>query len=83
MSQGCCGYHKEMYECCKDITDDLRITYRSNTDINYTSDPKTFYGKFKQFNFSVVSPWTLYIRGGCHKDIMDGTDVFMDEKYHP
>ena len=63
--------------------DDLRITYGSDTDINYTSDPQTFYRKFKQFDFSVMSPRTLHIHGGCHKDITDGMDVFMDEKYHP
>ena len=80
MSQGCRGCHKEMYGCCKDITDDLPITYQSDTDINYTSDPQTFYRKFKQFDFSVGSPWTLHICGGCHNDI---TDVFMEEKYHP
>ena len=80
MSQGCHGCHKETYGCCKHITDGLQITYGSNKDINYTSDPQTFYGKFKQFDFSVTSPQTLYIRGRCHKDIMD---VFTDEKYHP
>ena len=61
--------------------DDLQITYGSDTDINCTWDPQTFYGKFKQFDFSVVSPRTLHIRGECHKDITDGTDVFTDEKY--
>ena len=83
MSQGCRGCHKEMYGCCVDVTDNLRIIYVSDTDINYTSGPQTFYGKFKQFDFSVASPQTLHIRGGCHKDITDGTDVFTDEKYHP
>ena len=34
-------------------------------------------------DFSVASPRTLPIHGGCHKDIMDGTNVFTDEKYDP
>ena len=61
----------------------LRMTYGSDTDINYTSGPQTFYEKFKQFDFSGASPRILHIRGGCHKYITDGTDVFKDEKYHP
>ena len=60
-----------MYECCKDVMDALRITYGFNADINYTYDPQTSYGKFKQFDFSVVSPRTHHICGGCHKDITD------------
>ena len=64
---------------CKDNTDDIQITYRSVADINYTWHLHTFYRKFKQFHFSVASPRTLHIHGGCHKDIMDG----MDEKYDP
>ena len=71
MSQGCRGCHKETYGCRKDITADIRIPYGSVTDIKYTSDPQTFYGKFKQFAC------------GCHKDITDGTDVFTDEKCLP
>ena len=83
MSQGCPGSHKEICACCKDNTDDIRITYRSVADINYTWHPQTFYGKFKQFDFPVASPRTCHIRGGCHKDITDGTDMFTDEKYNP
>ena len=83
MSQGCPGCHKEIYGCCKDITDDLRITHGSNTDINYTWHPQTFYGKFKQFDFSINGLRTQHIRGGCHKDITDGTDMFTDKKDHP
>ena len=56
---------------------------RSVADINYTWHPQTFYGKIKQFDFSVVSPQTHHIRGRCHKAITDGTDVFTDEKYDP
>ena len=67
-----------MYGCCKDVRDALRITYGSDTDINYT---QTFYGKFKQFHFSVAPPRTLHICGRCHKDITNGTDMFTDEKY--
>ena len=62
---------------------DLRITYGSVADINYTWHPPTFYGKFKQFVFSVAFPWTLHIHCRCHKDITDSTDVFMHGKYHP
>ena len=83
MSQGCRVCHKEMYGCCKDIMDDLQITYGSNTDINYTSGPQTFYRKFKQLDFSVASTRTLHICGGCHKDITDSMDMFTDGKYHP
>ena len=53
MSQGCPGCHKEIYGGCKDNTDDIRITYTSVADINCTWHPQTFYGKFKQFDFSV------------------------------
>ena len=81
MSQGCPGCHKEIYGCCKDNTDDIRIIYRSVADISYTLQPQPFYGKFKQFDFSVASPRTHHIHGGCHKAITDGTNVFMDEKY--
>ena len=65
----------------------LRTTYGLHTDlIRILITPrirKTFYEKFKQFDFSVASTRTLHICGGCHKDITDGTDVFTDEKYHP
>ena len=83
MSQGCSGCHKEIYGCCKDNTNDIQITYESVADINYTWHPQTFNGKFKQFVFSVASPRTHHIHGGCHRDITDGTDVFTDEKYDP
>ena len=83
MSQECPGCHKEIYGWCKDNTDDIRIIYGSVADINNTWHPQTFYGKFKQFDFSVASQRTHHIHGGCHKDIMDGTDVFTDEKYDP
>ena len=69
--------------CCKDNTDDLWITCGLVVDINYTWHPQNFYGKFKQFDFSVVSSRTLHIRGGCHKDIKHGMDMFTDEKYDP
>ena len=36
---------------------------------------KTFYRKFKQFDFSMASPRTHHICGGCHKDITDSTDM--------
>ena len=80
MSQACLGCHKEIYRCCKDDRD-LQITYGSIADINYTCHTQTFYGKIKQFDFSVASPQILPIRGGCHNYIMNGMDVFMDEKY--
>ena len=57
------------------------MTYGSVADINYTRHPQTFHEKFKQFDFSVAYPRTHHIRGGFHKDITDGTDVFTDEKY--
>ena len=56
------------------------MTYGSVADINYTWHPQTIYGKLKH---GMTSPRTLHIRGGCHKDITDGTDVFTDEKYDP
>ena len=59
------------------------FTYESVADINYIWHPQTFYEKFKQSDFSLASPRTLHIRGRCHKDITDGTDVFMDKKYDP
>ena len=83
MSQRCPGCHKEIYRCCKDNTDDIQITYGSVADIIYTWHRQTVYGKFKQFDFSMASPQTHYIRGGCHKDIMHGMDMFTDEKYDP
>ena len=82
MSQGCPRCHKEIYWCCNDNTDDIDITYRSVVDINYTWHPQTFYGKLKQFDFTVKGLRTQQICGTCHKDIMDATDVFMDEKDH-
>ena len=81
MSQGCPGCHKEIYWCCKDARDNLRITYESVVDINYTCHPQTFYGKFKQFDFSVASPRTLPIHGGCHKDITNSAAVYTDAEY--
>ena len=59
----------------------IRMTYRLVADINYTWHPQTFHRKFKQFDFSVASPRTHHIHGRRHKDITDGMDVFMDEKY--
>ena len=59
------------------------MTYGSVVDINYTWHLETFYGKFKQFDFSVKGLRTQHIRDGCHKDIRDTTDVFMYEKYDP
>ena len=56
------------------------MTYGLHTDqLRILITPQTFYGKLKQFDFSVASPRTLHIRGGCHKDITDGTDMFTDE----
>ena len=63
--------------------DDIQITYGSVADINYTWHPQTFYGKFKQFDFSVKGVRTQHIRDRCHKDITDSTDMFMDEKCLP
>ena len=83
MSQRCPGYHKQIYGCCKDNTDDLRIRYGSVADINYTLHPQNFYGKFKQFDFSVKGLRTQHICDGCHKGIRDAMDVFTDEKYDP
>ena len=83
MSQGCPGCHKEIYGCCKDNTDDIRITYGSVADTNYTWHPQIFYRKFKQFYFSVKGLRTQHIHDGCHKDIMNCTDVFTDEKCLP
>ena len=57
---------------------EILITYGSDTDINYPRHPQTFYGTFKQFDFSVEVPQTVDIRDGCHKDIKDGKDVFTD-----
>ena len=76
MSRRCPGCHK-IYGCCKDAADYIPITYASVADINYTWHPQTFYGKFKQFDLTR----TLYIFGGCHKDVTAGTDLFTDEKY--
>ena len=83
MGQGCPGCHKEIYRCCKDNTDDIRIRYGSVMDINYTWHPQTFYRKFKQFDFSIKGLRTQHIRDGCHKDIRNAMNVFTDEKYEP
>ena len=69
-----------MYGCFKDGTDDLRITYGLVTDINYSKDP--LMEKSRSLIF-LWQPQTLHIHGGCHKDIADGPDVFMDENYDP
>ena len=61
----------------------VRITYGLVAYINYTWHPQTFYGKFKQFDFSIKGLLTQNLCGGCHKDITDATDVFTDEKYDP
>ena len=39
MSQVCPRWHNEIYGCCKDNTDDIRITCGSVADINYTWQP--------------------------------------------
>ena len=50
------------------------MRYARATDINYRYDPQSIYGKFKQFDFFVASPWTHGIRIGSHKDITDVID---------
>ena len=57
----------------------LRTTYGLHTDPIWILITPWI----SKFDFSVASPQTLHIRGGCHKDITNGTNVFMDEKYHP
>ena len=63
----------------------IRMTYGIEkdhfADINYTWHQQTFYGKFKQFDFSVKGLRIQHIHDRCHKDIRDATDMFMDGKY--
>ena len=54
------------------VTEELRMRYRRAMDINYRYDLQCLYGKFKQFDFSLASPWTHGICIGSHKDITDG-----------
>ena len=65
------------------VTEELWMRYRTATDINYRYDPQSLYRKFKQFDFSVVSPRTQGIRIGSHKDITDVTDGHTGEKDDP
>ena len=81
-----CEWVKDVPDATRRSTGAVRTTYRLHTDqlrilINLAS--ANLYGKFKQFDFSVVCPRTHQIRGGCHKDITDGTDMFTDEIYAP
>ena len=44
----------------------IQMIYGSDVDINYTWQPQTVYGKFKQFDFFVKGLQTQHIRGACH-----------------
>ena len=65
------------------VTEELRMRYGRGTDINDRYDPQSLYGKFKQFVFSVVSPWTHGIPIGSHKDNTDVTDGRIGRKDDP
>ena len=41
---------------------------------------KTFTKNSSSLIVHVEVPQTVHIHGGCHKDIKDGKDMFMDEK---
>ena len=60
-NHNCIGCQKEIHGCCKDVTEELQITYGSNTDINCTWQLQSFYGKFKQFDFSIKGLRTKHI----------------------
>ena len=69
--QGHWGCHKDIPDGFKDVRDELRMS----------QDQQKFYGKIKQFDFSVTSLWTHHIHDRCHKDIRDVKDELTDEKY--